>query len=314
MNTHDIEPLQDAADLLRSYLKLCKSLPRGGSYHLGRIERAIAAFETDRQDSIVFKCGKAAGRQEVKDAQQCPDFWAWIQRAYREPESAAYTVYNMEVAYQAGRASVEAGRKRRGEPVAQITVNKDRSQTWIALKTQWFPEGKHLLYTAPQPQQQVSEPAAYRWKKPIVDDKGETLGYTDWIYSEQKGFLDWWPHESLYANQQPQQQGGDTPTQSITFGPIKVGNLPTANQDDYPDLGDWWVQLRIGPDNDEVLARVYGSTPQQAYERAVLLAKQQPPQIPEPSPLRDSMSSNHRSYVEGWNACRAVMLEAAPKT
>lgn len=49
MNTHDIEPLQDAADLLRSYLKLCKSLPRGDSYHLGRIERAIAAIEADRQ-------------------------------------------------------------------------------------------------------------------------------------------------------------------------------------------------------------------------------------------------------------------------
>ena len=39
----------------------------------------------------------------------------------------------------------------------------------------------------------------------------------------------------------------------------------------------------------------------------------QPQQIPEPSPLRDSMSSNHRSYAEGWNACRAAMLAAAPQ-
>ena len=63
MNTHDIEPLQDAADLLRSYLKLCKSLPRGDSYHLGRIERAIAAIEAARQARgepvACFKCGHA---------------------------------------------------------------------------------------------------------------------------------------------------------------------------------------------------------------------------------------------------------------
>lgn len=69
---------------------------------------ARAAIEADRQDSIVFECGKAAGHQEVKDAQQCPDFWAWIRRAYREPENAAYTVYNMEVAYQAGRAALQS--------------------------------------------------------------------------------------------------------------------------------------------------------------------------------------------------------------
>ncbi len=74
-------------------------------------DSATAAVEADRQNSMVFECGKAAGRQEVKDEQKCPDFWAWIRRAYREPESSAYTVHNMEVAYQAGRASVEADRQ-----------------------------------------------------------------------------------------------------------------------------------------------------------------------------------------------------------
>ena len=56
------------------------------------------------------------------------------------------------------------------------------------------------------------------------------------------------------------------------IGEISVGRLPTMNQDDYPGLGDWWVQLRIGEDCDEVLARVYGATPQEANSRAEALA------------------------------------------
>ncbi|EOL8937012.1 DUF551 domain-containing protein [Cronobacter dublinensis] len=56
------------------------------------------------------------------------------------------------------------------------------------------------------------------------------------------------------------------------FGQIRVGRLPTINQDDYPGLGSWWVQLRIGEDSEEILARVYGDTPQEAYSRAEALA------------------------------------------
>ena len=56
-------------------------------------------------DDTAFLCGKAAGRQEVKDEQQTPDFRSWIHLAYRDPESTAFTIHNMEVAYQAGRAS-----------------------------------------------------------------------------------------------------------------------------------------------------------------------------------------------------------------
>lgn len=56
------------------------------------------------------------------------------------------------------------------------------------------------------------------------------------------------------------------------IGEIRVGRLPTMNQDEYPGLGDWWVQLRIGDDFDEVLARVYGATPQETNTRAVALA------------------------------------------
>lgn len=56
------------------------------------------------------------------------------------------------------------------------------------------------------------------------------------------------------------------------IGQIRVGRLPTMNQDDYPGLGDWWVQLRIGDDSEEILARVYGDTPQEANSRAEALA------------------------------------------
>ena len=56
------------------------------------------------------------------------------------------------------------------------------------------------------------------------------------------------------------------------IGQIRVGRLPTMNQDDYPGLGDWWVQFRIGDDSEEILARVYGDTPQEANSRAEALA------------------------------------------
>jgi hypothetical protein len=49
---------------------------------------------------------------------------------------------------------------------------------------------------------------------------------------------------------------------------VSMGRLPTINQDDYPGLGDWWIQIRLGPSCDEVLARVYGDSPEQAHERA----------------------------------------------
>ncbi len=85
----------------------------------------------------------------------------------------------------------------------------------------------------------------------------------------------------LYAVPQP---APVVPAVSDDIGEIRVGRLPTMNQDDYPGLGDWWVQLRIGEDSDEVLARVYGATPQEANSRAEALA------------------------------CRAAMLQAEPVT
>lgn len=73
----------------------------------------------------------------------------------------------------------------------------------------------------------------------------------------------------LYRHAQPEPV---VPAVSDDIGEIRVGRLPTMNQDDYPGLGDWWVQLRIGEDSDEVLARVYGAAPQEANNRAEALA------------------------------------------
>ncbi|EPY4950802.1 TPA: hypothetical protein ACN68R_000880 [Klebsiella pneumoniae] len=77
------------------------------------------------------------------------------------------------------------------------------------------------------------------------------------------------PGDKLYRHAQP---APVVPAVSDDIGEIRVGRLPTMNQDDYPGLGDWWVQLRIGEDSDEVLARVYGASPQEANNRAEALA------------------------------------------
>lgn len=51
--------------------------------------------------------------------------------------------------------------------------------------------------------------------------------------------------------------------------PVHVGRLSTVNQDEYPGLDAWWVQLWDGSGDDaKVVARVYGATPEQADQRA----------------------------------------------
>lgn len=74
---------------------------------------------------------------------------------------------------------------------------------------------------------------------------------------------------TLQAQQSPQ---GDTPAAAVSD--VVIGRLPTMNQDPYPSLGDWWVQLWDGSGDDaKVIARAYGSTPQEAHERASMIAR-----------------------------------------
>ena len=55
---------------------------------------------------------------------------------------------------------------------------------------------------------------------------------------------------------------------------IHAGSLTTYNQDTYPGLDAWFVQLWDGSGEDAmVVMRVYGGTPEQARERADLIVK-----------------------------------------
>ncbi|MEG8812062.1 DUF551 domain-containing protein [Klebsiella variicola subsp. variicola] len=130
----------------------------------------------------------------------------------------------------------------------------------------------------------------------------------------------------LYRHAQP---APVVPAVSDDIGEIRVGRLPTMNQDDYPGLGDWWVQLRIGEDSDEVLARVYGATPQEANNRAEALACRaamlhagNPPVIPDgyvmvpKEATLDMLKAGAKQEMKGeafqyvWQA----MLAAAPQS
>ncbi|SSD84771.1 Uncharacterised protein [Klebsiella quasipneumoniae] len=111
-------------------------------------------------------------------------------------------------------------------------------------------------------------------------DRNPVLGYADSYRDMAKQGVEsvpiWSVITDLERNIAPlyrhAQQAPVAPAVSDDIGEIRVGRLPTMNQDDYPGLGDWWVQLRIGEDSDEVLARVYGATPQEANNRAEALA------------------------------------------
>lgn len=46
---------------------------------------------------------------------------------------------------------------------------------------------------------------------------------------------------------------------------LRVGNLPGLTNSEYPGLGDWWIQLW---DEDEVFARAFGASPEEARRRA----------------------------------------------
>ena len=46
-------------------------------------------------------------------------------------------------------------------------------------------------------EQERAEVVAWRWRKPVVNDQGETIGDAAWELSDAPGFLPWWTNEPL---------------------------------------------------------------------------------------------------------------------
>ncbi|QFH71485.1 hypothetical protein FR762_17970 [Enterobacter sp. E76] len=168
-----------------------------------------------------------------------------------------------------------------------MTINERVSPERLNTIKSWretYGQDANVMIPASEAESIISELQQYRAaaSKPIffVDIEGD-----DWITAGRMG--DWpagvddanagrWPGCMFDFNDLPDGRVPLYAAPQVTsvpeIGEIRVGRLPTMNQDEYPGLGDWWVQLRIGEDYDEVLARVYGATPQEASTRAEALA------------------------------------------
>ncbi|HIE3971875.1 TPA: hypothetical protein ACXNHV_002352 [Serratia marcescens] len=143
------------------------------------------------------------------------------------------------------------------------------------------------------------------WREKAVDAKWQSVSIAQDMLLNAEAF------DELAANREAQQVNGE-------LGKISVGRLPTMNQEEYPGLGDWWVQLRIGSSHDEIVARVYSATPEEAMTRAQALAAQPAPApaVPDAVDYSDlDATSQDREVIEaiaeckGWNACRAAMVQ-----
>ncbi|MFO5759356.1 hypothetical protein ACLBQR_28605, partial [Klebsiella pneumoniae] len=148
------------------------------------------------------------------------------------------------------------------EPVAYIFKHPAGRLFWsLTDKSNKGHDDVMPVYASPQPAPIVErEPIAW------LNDAYLARGVVDGEAGSEDAGPGYIP---VYRHAQP---APVVPAVSDDIGEIRVGRLPTMNQDDYPGLGDWWVQLRIGEDSDEVLARVYGATPQEANNRAEALA------------------------------------------
>lgn len=148
------------------------------------------------------------------------------------------------------------------EPVAYIFKHPAGRLFWsLTDKSNKGHDDVMPVYASPQPAPIVErEPIAW------LNDAYLARGVVDGEAGSEDAGPGYIP---VYRHAQP---APVVPAVSDDIGEIRVGRLPTMNQDDYHGLGDWWVQLRIGEDSDEVLARVYGATPQEANNRAEALA------------------------------------------
>jgi hypothetical protein len=118
-------------------------------------------------------------QQVNKEGSPCPEFWDWLPKAYNFEGDGAFTKYNMEVAFLAGKQSVEqaqpeANERSEVEPVAWMRDDEmkamvsDEKRAWILCgQLELINDYNKPLYTSPQ----VAEPQPQR--QPLVIDSKE---------------------------------------------------------------------------------------------------------------------------------------------
>src|SRR5690625_2434006 len=172
------------------------------------------------------------------------------------------------------------------EHVEVLRVLRDR---WAGPDERVALDAAIAALSAPQPPAEA-QPVA--WMRRCAFDRVDVLtlaksdrprGWNMHAVTENKALPDDVP---LYAHLPPSAPVG------VEGESVLVGNLPTMNQDGYPGLGEWWVQLWRG---DEIIARVYGDGPDEVRSQAQDIAdalNQQPAAVDEAAV---------RWAVERWN-------------
>lgn len=93
------------------------------------------------------------------------------------------------------------------------------------------------------------------------------------LIRDDDGYYDDWNVQRAWAGWQARAALSSRPVQGGELSALVVGSLPTMNQDPYPALGAWWVQLwGESGDDSRVIARAYGDSPEQATQRAEQIA------------------------------------------
>ena len=89
---------------------------------------------------------------------------------------------------------------------------------------------------------------------------------------------------------------------------MKVGNLVTLNQDVYPSLGTWFVQIWEGED---VVARIYGDDRETLNRRLKALGFDQAMPEPEPEPEEDPEDDDDEPICGACNGSGEGMYDGS---
>jgi len=181
---------------------LCLTMKTVPTKHLdlGMIDAAITAIREALKQ-------QAQQQEPDKDGSPCPEFWDWLPKAYNFEGLGNFTKYNMEVAFLAGRQSVQ-----QQEPVAWMVdvdlanyQGQSEYRTILAWNAKPVWSGTHEinevlksvpLYTAPPPRKP--------WVGLTDDEANEIVGAFDYRYDVARAI-----EAKLREKNTPQQSKGD---------------------------------------------------------------------------------------------------------